>query len=139
MVLKSATDDQAKKKYTYHCWFIVEDEEDFEREALQKVLKRYSKLFHYFFHKYSNTGHKNRRLSENGNFEGLQSFSETIGQAELIKLLKDHDSLPQLISKDEVCNLMRIINVQLKNSQLTVMDFNSYQCFLMQLAFNVFK
>ena len=108
-------DDQVKK-FTQFSLLIVEDEEDFEKVSLKEILKRYSKLFHSLFKKYSNTGHKNRRLSENGNFEGLRSASESIGQAELIKLLKDHDTLPQLISKEEVCNLMRIISVHLKSS-----------------------
>jgi hypothetical protein len=34
---------------------------------------------------------------DRGNFDGLKNLAETMSLAEMIKLLKDHNSLPELL------------------------------------------
>lgn len=46
----------------------------------------------------------------------MNERSQTISIAEMTKLLKDHNSFPSLISKDELSALFRLVNAKLFNS-----------------------
>ena len=75
----------------------VHEEEEFEKGACAEIMKRFSKLWRNLFGKYCNIGHKTKALMDRGNFDGLKNLAETMSLAEMIKLLKDHNSLPELL------------------------------------------
>jgi len=78
-------------------WVDVEEEEEWERSACDEIMRRYSKLWKHLFGKYSNTGHKAKPLMDRGNFDGLRKLAELMSLAEMIKLLKDHNTTPNLL------------------------------------------
>lgn len=57
-------------------------------------MKKYAKLWRNIFSKYANVGFKVVPLHERGSFEGLKQGQDVITLAEIIKLLKDHNSYP---------------------------------------------
>ena len=90
-------------------WFEIEDEEEREVEAIHEVMKRFQKLWRNLFQKYSNTMAKNRGLVDKGNFDSIKNLAEVISVGEITKLLKDHDTLPKIVSKEEIAYLIKII------------------------------
>lgn len=57
-------------------------------------------------------------------------------------MLKDHSLYPQLIDKEEVATLIRLVNVksnQENSRDLTMLDFNQFLIFIPQLAFLCFS
>ena len=45
-------------------------------------------------------------------FDDLNRKVQQISLAEIVKMLKDHSIYPQLIDKDEIASLIRLINVK---------------------------
>ena len=59
--------------------------------------------------------------------------------AEMTKLLKDHQTFPSLITKEELQALFRLINMKLCNrSDLQALDYDGYLAMIPQLAYFCF-
>ena len=82
-------------------WIELDDEEDVDRQAAHLFMRKYAKLWRNIFSKYANAGYKVLPLNERGSFEGLNKASESITLAEIMKMCKDHNLLPSLLSKDD--------------------------------------
>lgn len=91
-------------------WFELNDEEDCDQQAVLLFMKKNQKLWRNLFSKYANIGYKIAPLNERGSFEGLNKQQEHITLAEITKMYKDHDTYPQVLSKDDLTNLVRLIN-----------------------------
>jgi hypothetical protein len=52
---------------------------------------------------------KNRGLIDKGNFDSIKNLAEVISVGEITKLLKDHDAMPTVVSKEEIAILIKII------------------------------
>ena len=62
-----------------------------------------------------------------------------MSMAEMTKLLKDHETYPQLLNKDELQQLFRLINTKVVNrNDLQALEYNGYMQFMPQLAFFCF-
>ena len=62
-----------------------------------------------------------------------------INVAEITKMLKDHNSLPQHITKEALANLVRLVNTKIvKRSDLTALDFAGFQHLVLQLAYYMY-
>lgn len=75
-------------------------------------MKKTQKLWRNLFSKYANVGYKIVPLHERGSFEGLNKQQENITLAEITKLYKDHDAYPQVLTKEDLVNLMRLVNTK---------------------------
>ena len=66
---------------------------------------------------------------------------QIITAAEMTKMLKEHNHMPQLISKEEITQLIKLINTQFarKRSGLLNLDFQGYIDFLVQMALIVYN
>lgn len=108
---------------------ILEEEEDRDREAMQLAMKKYSKLWKNLYYKYSNSGFNPKNVS---NFDQYNEKSQTISLGEMTKLLKDHNTFPNLISKEELQTLFRLVNTKiLKKQDLQAMDYPAYYQFML--------
>ena len=87
----------------------LDEEEDRDREAMNLVMKKYSKLWKNLYYKYSNSGFSSKNIKT---FDQLNERSQTISLGELTKLLKDHNVFPNLINKDELQTLFRLVNMK---------------------------
>jgi hypothetical protein len=60
------------------------------------------------------------------NFDEIKNKLSQISLAEITKMLRDHNTYPQLLTKDELASLIRLINMQTKSensSDLTMLDW----------------
>jgi hypothetical protein len=73
-------------------------------------MKKYAKLWRNIFNKYSAAGFKVIPLHERGSFEGLNKANDSVTLAELTKMCKDHHLYPQLLQKDDLTQLYRLVN-----------------------------
>jgi hypothetical protein len=65
-----------------------------------------------------------------------------INLAEITKILKDHNTYPQLISKDEIASLIRLINTHSNaenSNDITMLDYTQFLQLIPQLAFLCFN
>ena len=108
----------------------MEDEEDPERDAFNLLMKKYSKMWRLIFNKYVNAGFKIKTLQERNSFEGLKQQQELISLAEVTKMMKDYNLYPQMISKDDLFSLMRLVNMKMGTAQLLTFDYNRYLVFI---------
>ena len=92
-------------------------------------MRKYQKLWRNIFAKYQNTGHKANALTN----PTFTKKSLSLNFAEITKLLKDHGTYPQLLNKEELSNMVRLVN-QKKNeadkSDIQSLNFAGYQSFL---------
>lgn len=102
----------------------LDEEEDRDKEAMNLMMKKYGKLWKNLYYKYSNSGYNNKNVS---NFDQYNEKSQTISLGEMTKMLKDHNTFPNLINKDELQALFRMVNSKLfKVQELQSMDFPAY-------------
>ena len=94
---------------------IDETEEDRDAQHLDQVLTKYAKLWKHLFTKYQNAGFSNKKVAS---IEDHQNRVPSLAVADLNKILKDHDVLPQLIQASEVIQLVR--QIFKKNPELAV-------------------
>ena len=57
----------------------------------------------------------------------MNNRSHNISMAEVTKLLKDHNAFPNLINKDELSTLFRLVNAKLfNNKDIQELDYPAY-------------
>lgn len=78
--------------------FDFEQEEIRDVEAIKIFMKKYSKLWKFYFNKYANIGFSAKEIR---NFDMLNDKHNTINLPELLKLLKDHDFGKNYMTKEE--------------------------------------
>ena len=88
-------------------------EEERDKQAVLLLMKKYSKLWRNLFSKYANSCFSTKQIN---NFDQLGDKYNTMNLAEMTKMLRDHDTYPQLISKEQLQCLFRLINTKVANS-----------------------
>jgi hypothetical protein len=78
---------------------LDETEEDRDIKPLNLLMQRHTKLWKHLFAKYQNAGFISRKPTA---IEALQNTTPCLSLSETTKLLRDHDMVPQLMSKDEL-------------------------------------
>ena len=89
-------------------------------------MKRYAKIWKFLFSRYANQCYSTKGKAD---FDDMGKKTSQINQAEITKLLRDHDTYPKLVSKDEVQSLMRLINMQsnaANASDIAMLDYSQY-------------
>ena len=116
--------------------FDFEEEEQRDVEAIKIFMKKYSKLWKFYFEKYANAGFSTKNIK---NFDQLNEKHNTINLAEALKLLKDHDFNKRYITKEEVAAIIRLVNFKkIKKSDLTAMNYHGFLEWIIQTAIYVF-
>ena len=106
----------------------LDEEEDRDRETVAEFMRKYQKLWRNVFAKYQNTGHK-AATAQRPTFDGK---SQTLTFAEITKLLKDHGTYPQLINKEEVSQMVRLVNQRSEEGRdVHSLTYAGYQTFLL--------
>ncbi len=108
----------------------LEEEEPTDREAAEILLAKYKKLFKYLFGKYANSQYSVKSVNS---FDSIQGKKQTINNAELSRMLKDHDLMYSHISREELITLVRLINLAVpeKRSDLTSLPWESFSDFML--------
>ena len=117
----------------------LNEEEDRDREILNQFMKKYAKIWKFMFQRYANQAYSTKGRS---NFDDLGKKTQQINLAEITKILKDHNTYPLLISKDEIASLIRLINMHSdteNSNDLAMLDYTQFLQFIPQLAFLCFS
>ena len=105
----------------------LDDEESTDKEAIEFVMKKSKKLFRHLFTKYTNKVHTKKMK----NFDSLKSKYELITLGEFKKMLNDHKVGTNIISKEEVAALFRLINSKSQRADVQSLTFEGFvECFL---------
>jgi hypothetical protein len=72
-------------------------------------MKKYNKVWKYLFSKYCNQLYSHKGKVD---FDDMNRKVQQINIAEIVKMLKDHLIYPQLIDRDEIATLIRLVNVK---------------------------
>lgn len=84
------------------------EEEDRDREILNQFMKKYAKIWKFLFGRYANQAYSTKGR---GNFDDMGKKTSQINLAELTKMLKDHNTYPTLLTRDELASMIRLINM----------------------------
>ena len=115
----------------------LDEEEERDKHAVTIFMKKYAKLWRYLFSRYANSGHSTKHPR---NFNELKEKTDTINIAELAKMLKDHDVNKHMFSKEDLAQLVRLVNFNIiKRHDLTAIDYNGFQTFIMQFAYVMYQ
>ena len=72
----------------------------------------------------------------------MKGKTSQINLAEVTKILKDHNTFPTLITKDEIASLIRLINMQSNSANandIAMLDYNQFMHLIPQIAFLAFS
>jgi hypothetical protein len=101
----------------------LNQEEDRDREIIVAFMRRNAKIWKFLFGRYANQCYSSKNLS---NFEDIQRKTSQISLAEITKMLKDLNTYPLLLNKEELASLIRLINMnstQENSSDLAMLDY----------------
>lgn len=116
--------------------FDFEEEEQRDVDAIKIFMKKYAKLWKFYFNKYANMCFSAKSIK---NFDQLNDKHNTINLAELLKLLKDHDFDKRYITKEELAAIIRLVNFKkIKKSDLTAMNYPGFLEWIIQTALYIF-
>ena len=100
-------------------FFLLEDEEARDLEAVEEFMRKYTKLWTNLFTRYQNVGFSHKNQSDMTSFDNIQNKHKApaLTFAEMTKVLKEHDVYPQLVNKIELTQMVRGCNVCLKTGR----------------------
>lgn len=84
------------------------EEEDRDREILNQFMKKYAKIWKFLFGRYANQAYSTKGRA---NFDDMGKKTSQINLAELTKMLKEHNTYPTLLTRDELASLIRLVNM----------------------------
>ncbi|OMJ70384.1 hypothetical protein SteCoe_31656 [Stentor coeruleus] len=108
-------------------------------EAVNTIILKYSRVFKTLFSKYSGTGFA-RKAQHKSEFESLADRKSKIYDGEYIKMLKDHNIIPNLLTKTELQTIMRFYNHKIaKQAEQNYVDYEGFKGVFCQLAYFVYS
>lgn len=87
-------------------------------------MKKYAKIWKFLFSRYANQAYSSKGKQ---NFDSLGKKKDTINHPEITKMLKEHNTYPSLITKDEIASLIRLLNMHSNNensNELAMLDYS---------------
>lgn len=116
--------------------FDFEEEEQRDVDAIKIFMKKYSKLWRFYFNKYANMCYSGKHIR---NFDMLNEKLNTINVAELTKLLKEHDFDKRYLTKEELAAIIRLVNFKkINKSDLTALTYAGFLEWVIQASIYMF-
>lgn len=108
-------------------------------EAVRLMLNKYSRVFKVMFNKYSGTGFA-RKVQSKSDFDLHAERKSKITDGEYIKIMKDHDVVSNLITKEELRMIMRAYNHKIaKQAEQGYVDYEGFKGVFCQLAYFIYS
>lgn len=92
---------------------INSEEEERDRVQINLWLNKYNKLFKSLFNRYVNTV----RANTEQNFDFKDQKAKSMNMGEILKFAKEHNIYPELLSKEEIQSLVRLLNLKQKKTE----------------------
>ena len=86
----------------------INDEEDRDRELIIQFMKKNAKIWKFLFARYANSCYSTKGRKD---FDDLGQKTHSINQAEITKMLREHNTYPTLLNKEEIATFVRLINL----------------------------
>lgn len=102
-------------------------------------MKKYGKIWKFMFQRYANQAYSTKGKKD---FDDMLSKTSQINVAEVTNILKDHNTYPTLINKDEIQALIRLINMHSNNensNDIYMLDYSQFLQLIPQIAFLCFS
>ena len=116
--------------------FDFEEEEERDVDAIKIFMKKYSKLWRFYFNKYANMGFSGKNIRS---FDQLNAKHNTINLAELIRFLHDHDLGKKYLTKEELSAIIRLVNFKkIHKNDLTALNYAGFLEWIIQTAIYMF-
>ena len=115
------------------------EEEERDQEIIRNFMKRNRRIWKSLFQRYANQAYSTKGKKD---FDAMKSKVSQINLAEITKMLRDHNTYPQFINKEEIAALIRQINMHTdseNSSDLAMLDYDQWIYFVPQLAFVCFQ
>jgi hypothetical protein len=93
-------------------------------------MKRNGKIWKFLFGRYANQCYSSKQQN---NFDDIGKKTSQISLAEITKMLKDLNTYPILLSKEELASVIRLINMGSKSdnsSDLAMLDYAQFIQFI---------
>lgn len=119
-IIKNPLEDQIKL-------VDINLEEDRDREMVESFMKKYAKIWKYLYQKYHNQAYSYKGKKD---FDDIKQRITQISLAEVTKMLKEHNTYPLLITKEEIATLIRLVNMKSKNINKRDIAYLDYGQFL---------
>ena len=117
---------------------FTEAENDLQ-EVVKLLLSKYSRVFKVLFNKYSGTGFK-LKVHHKSDFDLHAERKSKITDGEYIKVMKDHNVIPELITKEELRTIMRAYNHRIvKQAEQSYVDYEGFKGVFCQLAYFIYS
>lgn len=111
---------------------------DFE-EGIRLMLSKHSRVFKLLFSKYSGTGFE-KKFNGNPSFDLHAKRKNKLNDAEYIKIMKDFNVIPRLLSKEELRTIMRTYNHKIaKQAEQSYVDYPGFKGVFCQIAYFVYS
>ncbi|CDW79816.1 UNKNOWN [Stylonychia lemnae] len=118
-------------------------EEQKDQDAVRFFVKKNLRIFRNLFNKYANTTGPVNQVQQT--FDQLSQKNSLITVAELLKMLKEFQINNLQVSKDDVINMVRLINMEILKKKdkgqasLSVLEFEGFVEFMLQLAVHLYS
>lgn len=86
----------------------LREEEDRDREIIVAFMKRNARIWKFLFGRYANQCYSSKQQKD---FDDIGRKTSQISLAEITKMLRDHNTYPTLLNKDELASLLRLLNM----------------------------
>jgi hypothetical protein len=77
----------------------ISGEEERDQELIIAFMRKYAKIWKFLFGRYANQSYSSKGK---GGFDAMAKKVSQISLAEITMLLRDHNTYPQLVKKDEI-------------------------------------
>lgn len=98
-------------------------------------MRKYKKLFRYLFTKYANSCYSKKIIE----FDALKEKFELITIAEVTKMLNDNNIKSNMLSREALATIMRLINVKTQRNDISTMTYDGFQECFMQLSIYIYS
>ena len=113
-------------------------ESDLE-EAVKLMISKYSRVFKFLFSKYSGTGFEKKNHLKS-DFDLHAERKGKLYDAELIRMMKDFDVVPKIVTKEEIRAIMQAYNHKIaKQAEQSFVGYKGFKGVFCQLAFFAFS
>ena len=113
-------------------------ESDLE-EAVKLMLSKYSRVFKVLFSKYSGTGFA-RKAHHKSDFDSHAERKSKLTDGEYIRIMKDHNVIPGMLTKEELRTIMRSYNHRIiKQADQGFVDYEGFKGAFCQIAYHIYS
>ena len=117
-------------------YFDLSEESSDDQEAVNLILRKYTRVLRFLYKKYSSVGY---RKKEHSDFESLLEQLAMITDAEMYKMLKDQGVTQAMLPKEVHTGIFKTYCLRTGREENAKVDYEGYLGLIIQVAMYVFS